>query len=101
MRFGQVLRYLRQSKGLSQAKLAEDAKISASYLSQLENDAREATLPLLRRIAAILGVPGTVLMAAALADEYEGPARVEMEEVVQRLVRAVGPTLQQSALEIK
>src|ERR1043166_9196569 len=98
MTFGSVLRYLRQSKGLSQAELARRVAVSPSYLSLLESDDREGSLSLLRRIATELGIPGTVLLAAALAGEYEGVAEREMQGVVERMVEATAAVLQQPKL---
>ena len=46
----------REHRGLNQTKLAEAVGVSAGYLSQIENSAREGTIELFRKIAAVLQV---------------------------------------------
>ncbi len=53
---GQRIRAAREAGGLSQINLAAAANISQGYLSQLEQDEREPTLPIAARIARALGV---------------------------------------------
>lgn len=72
--------------------------ISASYLSQLECDKREPTIPLLRRVAAELGAPAVLLFAAALAGDRQLEATDLVQEVLQRLTEAVGANLRQHEL---
>jgi ribosome-binding protein aMBF1 (putative translation factor) len=53
---GQRIRTAREAKGLSQVTLAEAAKISQGYLSQLEQDEREPSLSIAARLARALGL---------------------------------------------
>jgi ribosome-binding protein aMBF1 (putative translation factor) len=53
---GQRIRTAREAAGLSQVNLAAAANISQGYLSQLELDEREPTLPIAARIARALGM---------------------------------------------
>ncbi len=53
---GQRIRATREARGLSQVSLAAAASISQGYLSQLEQDEREPTLPIAARIARVLGL---------------------------------------------
>lgn len=53
---GVRLRRLREERDLSQLGLARLIGISPSYLNQLENDRRPTTVPVLLRIAHVLGV---------------------------------------------
>jgi ribosome-binding protein aMBF1 (putative translation factor) len=53
---GQSIRAAREAAGVSQVDLATAANISQGYLSQLEQDEREPTLPIAARIARALGV---------------------------------------------
>ncbi len=48
------LRVWRRYRGLTQQQLARKARISKPYLSQLESGAREASLSVLKRLAAAL-----------------------------------------------
>ncbi|MBA3444283.1 MAG: helix-turn-helix transcriptional regulator [Gemmatimonadales bacterium] len=93
-----MIRHLRQSRRLSQAELAELVHISPSYLSQLEGDKREPTIPLLRRMAATLGAPAVLLFAGALAGDRQAPANDLLHHAIERLIQAVGASLQQHEL---
>ena len=48
------LKVWREFRGLTQQRLAERARISTPYLSQLESGAREASVSVLKRLAAAL-----------------------------------------------
>lgn len=64
--FGEYLKMLRERVGLSQETLAEEADISSAYVSQIETGRRNPPTPdVLRRMAAPLGVPYTVLLMQA------------------------------------
>lgn len=54
--FAGNLRRLRHAKGLSQDDLAYEAKISRSYLSQLEKGAFYASLKIVGKLATVLDV---------------------------------------------
>lgn len=53
---GTRLRRLRNDRGLSQVKLADQLGISASYLNLIEHNRRTLTVPLLLRLSQILEV---------------------------------------------
>lgn len=64
--FGEYLKLLRERAGLSQETLADEAEISSAYVSQIETGRRNPPTPdVLRRMAAPLGVPYTVLLMQA------------------------------------
>jgi transcriptional regulator with XRE-family HTH domain len=98
MTLGMTIKYLRQARHLSQAELAKRVEISPSYLSQLERDKREATIPLLRRLASELGAPAALLFAAALSQDIPSPAGDHVNEALRRLTEAVGAALRQHEL---
>ena len=54
--FATNLRRLRNAKGLSQDDLAYEAKISRSYLSQIEKGSFYASLKIVGKLASALGV---------------------------------------------
>jgi DNA-binding XRE family transcriptional regulator len=54
--FALNLRRLRNAKGLSPDDLAYEAEVSRSYLSQLEKGAYYASLKIVGKLAAVLGV---------------------------------------------
>ncbi|HEY0698508.1 MAG TPA: short-chain fatty acyl-CoA regulator family protein [Micromonospora sp.] len=53
---GARLRRLREDRSISQVELARQLGISASYLNQIEHDARPLTVPVLIRITELFGV---------------------------------------------
>jgi DNA-binding XRE family transcriptional regulator len=57
------LRRLRNEKGLAQDDLAYEAKVSRSYLSQLEKGSFYASLKILEKLAKALGVEPHELIA--------------------------------------
>jgi transcriptional regulator with XRE-family HTH domain len=60
--FAANLRRLRHAKGLSQDDLAYAAKISRSYLSQIEKGAFYASLKIVGKLARTLGVEPAELL---------------------------------------
>ena len=81
MNLGQKIRQLRKEKELSLNKLAENAGISAAYLSQLENDvSKQPSAEILLKVASALG--------ATIADLLDQPKRVhsgEFEDISDEL----------------
>jgi len=60
--FAANLRRLRHAKGLSQDDLAYEAKISRSYLSQLEKGAFYASLKIVGKLSVVLRVEPAELL---------------------------------------
>lgn len=60
--FAGNLRRLRHARGLSQDDLAYEAKISRSYLSQLEKGAFYASLKIVGKLATVLDVEPAQLL---------------------------------------
>src|SRR6266404_8470613 len=60
--FALSLRRLRHAKGLSQDDLAYEARVSRSYLSQLEKGAFFASLKIVGKLAAVLDVEPAELL---------------------------------------
>jgi transcriptional regulator with XRE-family HTH domain len=74
MGVGQTIRYLRQSAGLKQSELADRLEVSANYISLVENDRREPSLPFLRRLSEDLGVPlGLLFLGEGWDDSSVSP----------------------------
>ncbi|MXO61466.1 helix-turn-helix domain-containing protein [Qipengyuania oceanensis] len=81
---GQRLRALRESRELRQADLATALGVSASYLSQLENDQRPLTSALIEKLASLfpvdwqdLGTDGTEQLVVALREASADPLFAE------------------------
>jgi predicted transcriptional regulator/plasmid maintenance system antidote protein VapI len=85
---GARLRRLREERGISQIDLARQLAISPSYLNQIEHDSRPLTVPVLIRIAEVLGVD-TAMFAQhdtprLVADLREAlPARASLPELTE------------------
>ncbi len=61
--FGCVLRDFRAKKGFSQEKLALEAEIARSYLSELERGIKQPTISTLFVIAKTLGVRPSLIIS--------------------------------------
>ncbi len=55
-KLGNTIREGRTALGLSQQELAGKVGVQASYIAYIENDRRRPSLPVLRRIAQVLGL---------------------------------------------
>ena len=71
MSVGRALLRLRQERRLTQAEVGRKAKLAASYISRIENDRIQPTMPTLARLAKALGVP----VSAVFLDAEPGAAR--------------------------
>jgi transcriptional regulator with XRE-family HTH domain len=68
---GEVVKALRQEKGLTQERLAEQADITVTYVSKIENGQRNLTWATLTRLCHRLGVQRSALVARL--EETEPP----------------------------
>lgn len=82
MNIGHAIRLCRNQKNLSQAKLAELAGISISYLSLLEQGKRDANFASVNKIAQAMGIPLSVIVfLAADNEELQGMS----SELIEKL----------------
>ena len=65
MSIGKQIKEARKKKGMTQVQLADAAKISRSYLGDLEGDRYNPSLDTLQKIAAVLGTTSGVLLGEA------------------------------------
>jgi transcriptional regulator with XRE-family HTH domain len=65
MAFGRVLRELRHARGLSQEQLASLGDFDRTYPSLLERGLRTPTLTVIFRLADVLGITASALVAKA------------------------------------
>jgi transcriptional regulator with XRE-family HTH domain len=78
MNLSQKIKQLREEKGFSLGKLAETAKVSKAYLSQLENNvSKQPSAEILFRIASALGT--------TIADLLDKPVRVYAKDFHQEM----------------
>lgn len=61
--FGDHLRQARIDAGMSQERLALDAEMDRTYLSELENNHKSPTLDMLFRLCEALGISASGLIA--------------------------------------
>ena len=62
--FGAVLRERREAAGISQEQLADRAGLHRTYVSLIERGKRTASIEVVRKVSAALGVTMTDLIAA-------------------------------------
>ena len=79
---GRALRQHRLSRGLTQAELAERARVEPNTISRAENGRLPLSLRTLRSIALILGVDPGVLVAGVPEDDEPPPAADRSDEVL-------------------
>lgn len=63
MRIGKRLKAIRIARGLSQARLSKLSNVSQSYISELEADEKNPTIPIIEKIAAALGISVAELLS--------------------------------------
>jgi transcriptional regulator with XRE-family HTH domain len=62
-RIGQMIKRLRETKGLTQAELAKKAKVMRPYITMRESGVRKTpSLPMLQRLAKAFSVSVTALL---------------------------------------
>ena len=64
-RFGQRIRRLREAKGWSQERLAAEARLHVTYLSEVEHGKRNISLDNIAKLAGALDVPLATLFEDA------------------------------------
>jgi transcriptional regulator with XRE-family HTH domain len=62
---GQAVRELRELRGLTQTQLADGMQSGRTYVSAIENGLRNPTLTVIARLAEVLGVKTSELIADA------------------------------------
>ena len=75
MNLGSTIKMLRRDKGFKQYAFAKICGISPTYLSQIENNAKEPNLSRLRVIAKKLGMPLPVLFFLTLDENDIKPEK--------------------------
>ena len=85
---GDRIRAIREARGITQDQLADDAKISKGFLSEVENNKRNISSENLLRIGNVLGASIDYLL------------RGETKEQTQRQPVVIPPELSQAAEEL-
>lgn len=72
MNIGKTIKALRESKKIKQKELSESCKLTVSYLSQIENNKKDPSISVLRKISNILEIPLPIIFFMSL-DETDIP----------------------------
>ncbi|MHB8077388.1 helix-turn-helix domain-containing protein [Desulfosporosinus fructosivorans] len=67
----QNLNYLRTKQKLSQAELSRRSSVSQTYISELEANKKQPTYPILKKLAAALGVSIAELIGEQSPKQWE------------------------------
>jgi len=89
MKIGNTIKTIRKKKGIQQNELAEKSGISQTYLSQIENGTRTATLETLEKISNALDVPLSVLSFLSLEITAVNPNKREAYAKFQPIIKAM------------
>ena len=88
-RFGERLREVRRSRGMTQARLAELAEVTVGYISRVESGNGGAVgLDLLARLAAALGSTVADLVPTTEAPDTDGTLRTEIRRLTASLLES-------------
>ncbi|MCA1677065.1 MAG: helix-turn-helix domain-containing protein, partial [Actinobacteria bacterium] len=82
---GQLLRLYRIDRKKSTTSVATHAGITVRYLEMLEAGTKTPSLPVLRKLAKVLGVRTSALIGEAPSEDHEGPVNPRLAEVEQAL----------------
>ncbi|MBV9141226.1 MAG: helix-turn-helix transcriptional regulator [Pseudonocardiales bacterium] len=110
MPIGALVRLYRIERRRSVVSLATHAGITTRYLEMIEADSATPSVPVLRRLAKVLGVRTAALLGEAPSEDQEGPIGPRLAEVERALctyrslaLSAIGelPTLEELAAQIR
>jgi len=87
MNLGQALRFLRGMKVLTQEELAARVGVNPSYISLLENNQKNPTFAMVRRICDALGI--SIMLVAFLLDANHPDVAPYLTDIVRALVSAI------------
>ncbi|HEX6984271.1 MAG TPA: helix-turn-helix domain-containing protein [Planctomycetaceae bacterium] len=85
-RFAARLRELRRSRGMTQAELARQAKVTLSYIGKLEAGLSAPGIDLVERLADALGVPFAEMVPQAEPPDSETVLREQARKLTATLV---------------
>jgi transcriptional regulator with XRE-family HTH domain len=89
----------RKKNRMSQAKLAEDAGVTPGAISQIESGQRTPTIPVLSRIARVLGVSVDYLTGKSDKSEFEDLLQQENVQAFFRGFQELDPKDQKIIME--
>ena len=92
MNLGGTIRSLRKEKDLTQDAPSEKVSISVTFLSQIENNHKLPSFPILKEIAKALDLPLPILMFLAFDEQdYQG-SKAELQKAAMPALKALWKT---------
>ncbi len=82
---GALVRLYRIRRRMSTTSLATHAGITVRYLEMIEADSKTPSVPVLRKLAKVLGVRTSMLLGEAPSEDHEGPVNPRLAEVERAL----------------
>ena len=89
MKLGNSIKTFRKNRSLTQSQLAEMCEISTTYLSLIESEKKEPTLPLIKVIAERLNIPLPILIFSAITNEDIPENKKELFEILKPSVDSI------------
>lgn len=86
-RFGQRLRELRATRGMTQVQLAEQAAVTLSYITRLESGASAPGIDLVARLAAALGTTAADLLPVTVPPDDLRVLRQQAKRLFDNIVQ--------------
>lgn len=83
---GALVRLYRIKHRMSTTSLATHAGITARYLEMIEAESKTPSVPVLRKLAKVLGVRTSALLGEPPSEDHEGPVNPRLAEVERALV---------------
>jgi XRE family transcriptional regulator, regulator of sulfur utilization len=89
MEIGNTIKKLRKKKNIQQNELAEKSGISQTYLSQIENGSRSATIDTLEKICLALDIPLPIMSFLSLDINTVNPNKQEAFSRIKPAIQAM------------
>lgn len=86
-RFAARLKEVRTARGMTQAELAQKAKVTANYIGRLENAGAAPGIDLVERLATALGTTTTDLLPTTAPADPQVVLREQARRLLDRLVQ--------------
>lgn len=82
---GALVRLYRVERRMSTVALATHAGITARYLEMIEADSKTPSVPVLRKLAKVLGLRTSALLGETPSEDHDGPINPRLAEVERAL----------------
>lgn len=86
MNTGQIIRLIRTADGLAQGALAERLNVSRTYLCQIENGRKQASLSFLKNFSQQFSVPLPLLFFGEQTQVANDEIMAELREIFARVL---------------